>query len=317
MNCSGLITLVAACLLTVSFDGICHPEEAQKKISAPQTQISPSTPIAAKSKTADTPSVLSESTEPQKPVVQPIVCCTSQQKADERWGSKDVAGLLSGIAGLLGAGVAALAIGWNGRTTRATTIQKANEAELAVLDSKLDKFYGPYLQLSSTNRLISTELKSRQLDPDKMRILLVLVDPRWREKFSAGDVALIDEIVSIDEALLKLIQEVSGLTSNSIQPYLWRAASHFRMMILAHKGKLDNDLQRYESYVYPRQLDEVLELEIARIHSRIDAIRRTPMELHPPPPELQIPKRLELEPWPGKNSSFKKPAAARSDSLES
>jgi len=234
-------------------------------------------------------------------------CCNVAPKADEGWSGKDVAALLSGIAGFLGAGVAALAIWSNGRTTRATTIQKANEAELAALDAKLDKFYGPYLQLSGTNRLIATELKSRQAEPEKMRILLILLDPEWRNKLSKGDSALVDEIVSIDEALLKLIQEASGLTSSSVQPYLGRAASHFRMMMLAHKAKLDNDPQRYASYVYPRQLDEVLELETDRIHGRMETIRRAPMQLHPPAPELIIPEHLKLTPWPERSASVPAP----------
>jgi hypothetical protein len=51
-------------------------------------------------------------------------------------------------------------------------------------------------------------------------------------------------------------------------------------MLLAHKGELDNDPSKYRSYVYPRQLDEVVKLEMQRICDRIDLIRLSPMALH-------------------------------------
>ena len=286
-----LITLLVSGLLSGSLCSNCYSQEPAKGV--PPIRAEKALQGLAKPEGAEQSPVVAQAVAQEPKTQSPAL------KADEGWSSKDVAALLSGIAGFLGAGVAALAIWSNGRTTRATTIQKANEAELAALDAKLDKFYGPYLQLSSTNRLIATELKSRQPEPEKMRILLILLDPEWRNKLSKGDSALVDEIVSIDETLLKLIQEASGLTSSSVQPYLGRAASHFRMMMLAHKAKLDNDPGRYASYVYPRQLDKVLELETDRIHRRMEAIRRAPMQLHPPPPELIIPDHLKLTPWPG------------------
>jgi hypothetical protein len=73
------------------------------------------------------------------------------------------------------------------------------------------------------------------------------------------------------------------------------------MMLLAHKGELDNDPSKYRSYVYPRQLDEVVKLEMQRICDRIDLIRLSPMALHPPPPELKIPESPKLDPWPRLN----------------
>ena len=95
----------------------------------------------------------------------------------------------------------ALAIWSNGRTSRATTIQKANEKELDSLRSKLDDFYGPYLQLSKTNQLIATDLKSRHSSPEHMRILLLLLDPTWKQSFKSGDKAFIeDDTGSMDAA---------------------------------------------------------------------------------------------------------------------
>ena len=229
---------------------------------------------------------------------QAVQCNCSSAKGEGRWTGRDWAALLGGLAGLAGAFVAAMAIVFNGRASRATTVQKANEAELESLRSKLDGFYGPYLQLSNTNRLIATDLKNRHAPGPQMRILLILLDPKWEEQFSRGEVALVKEILSIDDTLLKLIQEQSGLVSDEVQPYLWRAASHFRIMKLASENKLDNDPDRYAHYVYPRELDEIIQLEIDRIHGRINLIQTEPMVLHPPAAELAIPPRLKLSDWP-------------------
>jgi hypothetical protein len=75
-------------------------------------------------------------------------------------------------------------------------------------------------------------------------------------------------------------------------------------MKLAADVKLDNDPDRYAHYVYPRQLDEVVDMEIARIHGRIDLIQGQPMTLHPPAANLLIPDRLKLSDWPASPGNF-------------
>lgn len=96
---------------------------------------------------------------------------------DDQWTTKDITTILAGLGallgGLCGSIVAAFAIRSNGNSSRQTTIQKANEAELEALQSKLDNFYGPYLQLSNTNALIASDLKSRQREGAAMRVLLI------------------------------------------------------------------------------------------------------------------------------------------------
>jgi hypothetical protein len=141
------------------------------------------------------------------------------------------------------------------------------------------------------------------IETGEMRILLLLVDPDWKQTFTPGDIGFVEEILSIDAKLLELIQEKSGLVSSAVQPYLWRAASHFRIMKLASEGKLDNDPARYAHYVYPRQLDKIIEMEIKRIYGRIDLIRNNPMVQHPLAKELVIPDNLKLSDWPGSSSA--------------
>lgn len=281
-------------------DAPSSPAVVQSPTSPPGVQpAKPSTPLPSPTSLPEPPTAKSPAAPSPEVGRYPAVQCNcSASKDDGKWTGKDWAALLGGLGGLFGSAVAAIAIVSNGRTSRGTTIQKANEAELESLQSKLDNFYGPYLQLSSTNRLIATDLKQHRAGGADMRVLLMLLDPKWKDGFSPGEVALIEEILAIDAKLLELIQEKSGLVSATVQPYLSRAAGHFRIMKLASEGKLDNDTDRYAHYVYPRQLAEVIDLEIARIHGRIDLIGSQPMTLHPPAANLPIPDRLKLTDWP-------------------
>lgn len=227
----------------------------------------------------------------------PPVCCAAPAQSDV-WNAKDYATVIGSVAGLLAFFVGLGAIWSNLRSTRNNNNQKTNEGELKSIEEKLDGFYGPYLQLSNTNKLLADELKSRHRNVPDMRILLLLLDPELRGRLSRGDTTIVNEIIDIDTKLLALIQENSGMVDASVQPYLYRAAAHFRMMIRAHESKLDNEPARYSSYVYPRQLDRVIQLEVDRLKARISLLRSRPMTQHPPMEPLAIPAELALDPWP-------------------
>jgi hypothetical protein len=237
------------------------------------------------------------------------VCCPAPPQS-EVWTAKDyatvIASMFAGTGGVLAFLVGLGAIWSNLRSTRKNNNQKTNEAELKSIEEKLDGFFGPYLQLSNTNKLIADELKQRHPEAPEMRILLLLLDPDWRGKISRGDTTLIDEIIGIDKSLLALIEDKAGMVDSAVQPYLYRAAAHFRMMLRAHEGLLDNELATYRSYVYPRQLDRIVQLEVDRLKARISLLRSAPMEQHPPMAPLTIPADLALGEWPpagGPNSS--------------
>jgi hypothetical protein len=240
------------------------------------------------------------------------VCCPPP--SSDVWTAKDYAtiigSLFAGTAGVLAFFVGLGAIWSNLRSTRNNNNQKTNEGELKSIDEKLDGFYGSYLQLSNTNKLIADELKQRHRDVPDMRILLLLLDPRWRDRLTNGDATLVDEIIDIDRSLLALIQENAGMVDAAVQPYLYRAAAHFRMMIRAHEGKLDNGPERYRAYVYPRQLDRVMQLEVDRLKARTRLLRSRPMKLHPPMAPLAIPAELALGEWPPADLLSTAPGAA-------
>jgi hypothetical protein len=224
------------------------------------------------------------------------------------WTAKDV---LPSIVGILTSIVAIISISLNYRTTKQTLAQKeseiqrsitrqANENELKSLKSKLEEFYGPYTLLSNTNAFLAREFISRQPNATGFRTLPLLLNPVRRETLSSEDKELLNEIVAINEQLERLIREKAGMVDQKVQEYLGRAAAHFRVIRLAHAGKLSSDpngnFSKY--YVYPWQLDHVLRLEVARIQNRCDILRQDSATHHPPLAPLDIPAKYALDPWP-------------------
>jgi len=209
-------------------------------------------------------------------------------------------GRLQALGGGLGWLVAAAAIWVGYRSNNRTIVQRANENELAEILDKLDKFYGPYLQLSETNRLLAQELFSRQ--PKGFRTLPALLDPDQRRRLfeSRNDELIVAEIVRIGTLLDRFVRMNSGLVDLQIQEYLARAGAHFRVIRLAYAGKLVGDPEGHfaKYYVYPWQLDKVLKLEVARLQARCKLLRERPSQVHPPLEPLPIPAELALSPWP-------------------
>lgn len=181
------------------------------------------------------------------------------------------------------------------QTNEASIWQKANEAELKDIQSKLDGFYMPFWLLSKANELLALDVKSRQ--PPDYRLLAKLFDQKWRESLSAGDRKLVEMICDNAEELRTLIATKSGLVDGAVLEYLSRASVHFRILHGAFKNELGEDPSRFMKYVYPRPLDKVLKREIDRLNARVAELRSKPGARPPPPPPLVIPPELNLPAW--------------------
>jgi hypothetical protein len=197
---------------------------------------------------------------------------------------------VSGLTALGGA----LIGGWLGRRNASAAInQKANETEMKELQAKLNEFYGRFRQISAENKLIAGEFKSRHGDND-FRTLVALLDPAWRERLSAADKTIVETIVQNGTELRNLIRDKAGLVDLQVLPYLAKVSAHFAMLELAHKGKLENDVERFKTYVYPETLDGVLDLEIKRLSDRIALLLTESECRHSPMAALKIPSGLRL-----------------------
>jgi hypothetical protein len=181
------------------------------------------------------------------------------------------------------------------QTSEAAIWQKANEGELEDIQAKLDGFYMPFSLLAEANRLLAADVKSRQ--GTGYRLLIQLFDKGWRETLSAGDRELVKLICDNAEELRALIVAKSGLVDGLVLEYLSRASVHFRILQRAFKNELGEDPKLFNKYVYPRQLDGVLQLEIDRLKARADELRSSPGVRLAPAAPLVIPPDLKLPAW--------------------
>jgi hypothetical protein len=181
------------------------------------------------------------------------------------------------------------------KNTEAAIWQKANETELRDIQAKLDEFYIPFQLQSRANHQFAQDIRSRQ--DEGYRMLVKLFDVQWRNGLPPGDAKLVEIVCKNAEELRALIASKSGLVDDKILPYLSRVSAHFRILHLAYESQLGNDATRFMQYVYPRELDPVLGLEIARLKDRIEQLRSNPGAPPPTLKTLEIPPNLKLTEW--------------------
>lgn len=289
-----MLRLLAAAVLAIL--SVC-PSEAIDAQSMPRVT-SPTPSVPAGSTGAPTPPNMQRGVGtvdggPAEPEAKRVLSPAN----DDRWTSRDWPPLVSGFAGVFAVFAAIFATWMTRRSNEANLAQKANEAEVAEITAKLDGFYGPYLRLSQTNRLLHEDLRARQGDPSEFRVLLLILNADWRQTLNRTDQTIIDEIMRIDGELELMIRRNAGIVAAEVQPYLARASAHFRMIRLAHKGKLENDPARFAKYTYPRTLIAALDLEVSRLEARRTALRAQPGRFQGSIPALVIPEHLKLEQW--------------------
>jgi hypothetical protein len=184
------------------------------------------------------------------------------------------------------------------RNNEATLWQKANETELKEIQAKLDSFYGPFLQLSGMNGLLAHELRARQPDAETFRLLKSVCNSQWLDSLSQGDKTVVREICNNAATLQNFLSDKAATVDAKVLPHLYRASAHFRILHLAYIGDLGTDPTNFLLYVYPWQLDKVLELEVVRLQRRCNLLRTNPTSTPGLIEPLEIPPDLGLLDWP-------------------
>lgn len=218
------------------------------------------------------------------------------------WEAKDYAAFISATTAIV-----ALVVSYfvSSRTlkaslanTEASIWQKANELEVKAIQEQLDGFFGPFMQMSGVNRLLSRDLRERQSDSATFLLIEKLFDRNWLKNLPTGEQAIVGEIAANAKALREFIAKNAKMGDLKIQPYLSRVSAHYRILELAYEGKLGEDPKPFVNrYVFPRQIDDVLALEVARLEKRMGSLRCNPAKPAPPRQELVIPNELRLKEW--------------------
>jgi hypothetical protein len=218
------------------------------------------------------------------------------------WEPRDYAAILSAVTAIVAVIIGYLTARHTLAVARsnsdAAIWQKANELELKDIQMRLDGFYGPFRHSSQVNMLMNRDLRSRQND-ERFLLIEKLFDQAWRNNLSAGELALLAEIASKAKELREFIAAHLGMMEEKVLPYLARASAHYRMIELAYDNKLGTDPKPFvERYVFPRQIDDVLRLEVERLERRRAILMANPHTPPPPREELQLPPELALKEWP-------------------
>jgi hypothetical protein len=203
-----------------------------------------------------------------------------------------IALVTAGLSGLAALGGALVGYKSNQASARAAIVQKTNELEIDALDRRLSEFVGPFMQLSEENRLLAEELKSRHGGAG-LRTLTALLTPGWKAGLTVGEARLLEVVVANGVELRRLLMERgAAMVSPALLPFFSRASTHFRLLDLAYKGGLDADPARYSAYVYPRELDGIMEAERGRLEARRELLRREPHHSHDRMADLVVPAAL-------------------------
>src|SRR3546814_16264035 len=88
--------------------------------------------------------------------------------------------------------------------TEAGIWQKANEVEARTIETQLDGFYGPLIQLSGMNRLLFRALRERQRDTETFLLLAKLFNSACFDGMPKGEQAMVPYVVENDRSMCEL-----------------------------------------------------------------------------------------------------------------
>jgi hypothetical protein len=181
---------------------------------------------------------------------------------------KDVLLAVAAIASVIVSFIAALLVrDFNKRTLK----QKQQEEERKAIHEKLNSFYGPLQRLRGKSKMLADIFKNAEYfngkTGDERRTLVVLLKGH---EFVGNDLQLLEEIIRIGRKSEILIMQKSGLVDDErVRKILDKAATHYTLIRLAKQKKLNQDVERFKEYVFPEEIDGILENEIKNLNMRL------------------------------------------------
>ena len=148
--------------------------------------------------------------------------------------------------------------------------QQRHDDEREEIYKKLNAFYGPLQQhLGKVHELYKVFTTSRGSEFRTWKALLN------GEEFKGIDKVLLEEILDIDAKMENLIASQSGLVDEAdMRRLLAEASAHFRILNVIYDEGIQEDTQRFNTYVFPRELDKKVECEVARLKARLKELNK-------------------------------------------
>ena len=134
------------------------------------------------------------------------------------------------------------------------------------IETKLNEFYGPFLQLRKRSELLYSIFVKKFKDADPTyRTLNHLLSGK---KFEGNDKVLLEQIIEIGDESLKLINTKAGLIDdeNLRDQLIPQFCNHLIILKLAYQGDFEGEIDRFHDYVYPQTL-------IDAIHQRFNQLQ--------------------------------------------
>ena len=168
-----------------------------------------------------------------------------------------------------------------------------------MLMTVLNDFYGPFHYYLAVVKAFSILLFVGK--PKEFRTLTYLLNPAQEYKTEQGktkvylsesDKKILEEIIDIEKKLEELIINKGGIIDDPSLMFdyvpdpaktdidlkgkrvglIALAITHFRVLRMAYKGDIQSEPERYEAYVYPRELDDKIYARIKSLQKELSAL---------------------------------------------
>ena len=205
-----------------------------------------------------------------------------------------VASLIGALGGVLGAFIVAY---FNNRLNRKVLETNKLIERRKNLSRKLNEFYLPLKSMLGRSRNLFKLFAEGK--PEEFRVLTYLLnsDQTYSDgnpvELSKNDEALLKQIFELGTNIRRLIDEKSGIIDDEefIGNYvpdskvtdvvlkeetslLDLAYNHFEIIQLAHDGDLRGESEKYEQFVYPRELNSILDDKIEVLRREIESLSK-------------------------------------------
>ena len=213
----------------------------------------------------------------------------------ENLDTKIIAALVAAIASVL----VSLANIWHNRKMHTATlanIQKEARIQKLIerrnlLYKKLTEFYLPLNSMINRSKNLYKLFVEGKPDSKEFRVLTHLLKPETvysdgrKITFSQNDKALLKQIIEIGANIRKLIDEKGGLIEDEELIGVYKPNSeitdvflkedvtllsliytHYSVIQLAFEGDLTGEADKFENFVYPRELNKILQYPPDQLH---------------------------------------------------
>lgn len=145
--------------------------------------------------------------------------------------------------------------------------QKIQYFDRSEVYKRLNDFYAPLQLLRRTSAELHKIFKNGQ----DFRTLPELIRG---ERFEKNDREVLKEIIQIGDQCQKIIVANSGLIDNKElrDIHLPKLLTHYILIKKAFAGEIVNELNRFEGYEFPNEIDEILEKKVNNLYGQLDKL---------------------------------------------